>query len=754
MAYAVLANLSPIYGLYSAIAPNIVYSFFGPSRESAVGAMALVSIMVGNIISGQTSSLRSSEGDHTQQAPLDERVNVAVKLAFVTGLMQIGLGVLKMGEIATYVSHPVMQGFCSGGEILIAISQLKYLFGIKIPAFPYAYQTLEYLFQNIQDTEPWTLLLGLVTFFLLYALSRWRRAARAKLERLRSAALSLDSTTPHAHFWTKKMLLLSNFGPFVAIVATAFVSYGMSRQGVAPAIIGEVPHGLHTYPSYAITLTEFRDLAGASFLLAVISFMLTYSVSKKYAGLNNYVVEPNQELVALGLADFVGSFFGAFPVAGGFARTAVAVEANQKTQASALVAVSIVLLAVNFLTGSFHWIPLCTLAAIVQVAICGVVDFRPFLYAFRASKSEFAVMFTTFAVTLGLGIDKGIIVGVALSIVALVRKTSHPRLKVLGALPGRRHVFRDVTRYTNAVQAPGICIVRIDESLNFASCASIKEQILSIANDPNVVLPKAASSHHHAFGLGGGQGHVEGKGSGEHGHQAPFRSGSPLLSVVRTFKVGGVAGGAEGGAVELTAKEDAVEEGHVRSQAGDNQGAQDDEGTRKKLPRRRGGGTEGGADGALVVSQDVQEEMGEEDLEVSRVLTAAKVSARPKHIVVDFSGVNHIDLSGIKMLDEVEEALQKGLPPQILYVVNVKSTVRDRLKKSPLWDRVGGELCFLSLPALLDHLVGDRYWAGKPRHGCTVENTERQSGSNTPGGQGGDDASETAIWDGYTDWVI
>lgn len=127
----------------------------------------------------------------------------------------------------------------------------------------------------------------------------------------------------------------------------------------------------------------------------------------------------------------------------------------------------------------------------MQVAICGVVDLKPFLYAYRASKNEFVVMFATFVVTLAVGIDKGILVGVALSILSLLRHTSHPRLRVLGALPGRRrHMFRDITRYTNAVTAPNCVIIRVDESINFASCSSIKEQILQIACDPNVILPK------------------------------------------------------------------------------------------------------------------------------------------------------------------------------------------------------------------------------------------------------------------------
>jgi len=788
MAYSVLANLTPIYGLYCAITPNLIYSFFGPSRESAVGAMALVSIMVGDLVARHTSTFPLSEDTH--QAPLEERVNVAVKLAFLTGAIQFAFGVLKLGEIATYVSHPVMQGFCAGGEILIAISQLKFLFGISIPSFPYAYQTIQYLFEHIEETKTWTLLLGMVTFALLYTLSRWRRLTKARLEKKRLEMIASESMAPLTSKTTKNMLLLANFGPFLAIVLTGFIAYAMSLRGVAPAHIGKVPHGMQTYQSYSVSLDELQDLFGPALLLAVVSFMLTYSVSKKYAGLNNYTVEPNQELVALGLADFVGSFFGAFPVAGGFARTAVAVEANQKTQVSAMIAAVIVLLSVNFLTSSFYWIPLCTLAAIVQVAICNVVDFRPFVYAYRASKSEFLVMFATFAVTIGLGIDKGILVGVVLSIIALVRRTSHPRLKVLGALPGRRHVFRDITRYTNAVQAPNICIIRIDESINFASCASIKEQLLRIAEDPSVVLPLPPSlSLHPHFSFSGMSGAASGvSGVASHVFSSPFRTGSPLVSMMQNLgnaggrdarsgvvPIRGANGGSNGssngggGVNSVPESETSTLPLHVRSVLGA-------AGEQSKGGKGAGDIANGG-DGVEMQYVEAQEtleaeleevvddrapvgegdEGEDEDLEVSRALTTAvEPCLRPLHVVLDFSGVNHIDLSGIKMLDEVEEALQRGASPQTTYIVNVKSTARDRLKNAPIWDRVGGELCYMSLPALLDHLVGHRNWAGEPEGKRDEEGAGGQGpATHTPGGPGGaDDDALSMIWDGYTNWVI
>lgn len=258
----------------------------------------------------------------------------------------------------------------------------------------------------------------------------------------------------------------------------------------------------------------------------------------------------------------------------------------------------------------------------MQAAIFSVMDFSPFAYAYRASKSEFFVMVCTFLVTLGLGIDKGILAGVALSIVALIRRASHPRLKVLGIVRGPRHVtFRDVTRYPAALMpAPGVCIIRIDESVNFASCASVKDQLLHIAHDPAYVR------RHHVVGdrdhNGGGNGNDNGAGGGAHGSSsngngggAPppppaatnclASAGSPIATLMRGVRLPG---------------------GGARSQS--------------EEPHHH---------------------------------------PRPEKVVVDFSSVNNVDLSGIKALDEVQATLARE--KQAMYVCNVK--VRERLEN--LW---------------------------------------------------------------------
>lgn len=675
-----------------------------------------------------------------------------------------------------------MQGFCSGGEILIAISQLKYLLGIKVPAFPYAYQTVWYLGQHIKETQLWTLLLACVTFGLLFAISKWRRLTKAKWERIKNnerlaVTTSLPTTTSataaamptaavEARTFTRRtkiLLLLANFAPCAAIVITGFVAYGMARQGVAPPVIGKVPHGVHTYKSYLITVDELQSLISSSLLLAVISFMLTFSVSKKYANLNNYDVEPNQELFAIGLSDAIGSFFGSFPVAGGFARTAVAVEANQKSQLAALIAAAIVLLSVCFLTSSFYFIPLSTLACIVQVAICGVVDFKPFLYAFRTSKSEFFIMAVTFVVTLAVGVDKGIMVGIALNILALVRQTSHPHIRVLGVLPGKRHVFRDVCRYEHAIQLPNILIMRIDESINFASCASIKEQVLKIAADPSVVLPPPRRPGG-AGGAGGGNG---GSYLGTrfqslyNGRSAlsPFRSlESPLTSILTSVR-SSVSGGGNDGRTN--------ENGNGSGNGDDQRGREQKRGKGKRKEEKELEMGSKAAAGKSTSPTEHEEEQGEVDVdeEEARALTPTppvvlRAMRGPRHVVIDCSGVNHLDLSGVRMLDEVQAALERN--EQDLYITNVKSRCRDVLR-STIWERVGGDLCFLSLPALLDHLVGNRHWAGETLGQGMAGGGEERTSTSTPGpslptfggampsSQGG---LSTGIYDDYTDWMI
>lgn len=157
----------------------------------------------------------------------------------------------------------------------------------------------------------------------------------------------------------RALLLLANFGPFSAIVLTAFIAYGMTQRGVGPDVIGKVPQGLHAFPSYSLSGSDLQRLAQPAFILALISFMLSFAVSKKYSERNHYEVDANQELLAIGLAHTLGSMCGAFPVAGSFSRTAVAVESNQRSQVGGIVTAVMVLLAVNFLTSAFYWIPQC-----------------------------------------------------------------------------------------------------------------------------------------------------------------------------------------------------------------------------------------------------------------------------------------------------------------------------------------------------------------------------------------------------------
>ncbi len=330
----------------------------------------------------------------------------------------------------------------------------------------------------------------------------------------------------------------------------------------------------------------------------------------------------------------------------------------------------------------------------MQAAIFSVMDFSSFAYAYRTSKTEFIVMLVTFLVTLGAGIDKGIAAGVLLSLLTLIRRTSHPRLKVMGVVRGRRVMFRDVTRYSTAQQIPGVCIVRIDESVNFASCASIKEQLHHIAQDPDYVR-----RHQHAARSRGGA-------AGQGGPGAASPAASPILVLMRNVTAASWPGGS----------------GHngLRSNQGSMMGPH-------AAPA------------------------GEPERERAR---------RPDTMVLDFSGVNHVDLSGVKTLDELHAALARD--GQALYVCNVKSGVRDRLAKSPIWARLGGDLLFLSLPALLDHLVGRGQWGGGeeaagdehdgPRRGAGEGAGQQQQ----EGQQGGPTSLKDIVFDGYryNDWVI
>lgn len=448
MAYALIAGMPPIYGLYASLVPLIIYSLFGSSRQLAVGPVAIVSLLVAAGVAPMAA------GDP------ERYVALALLLALMVGVLQLAMGLLRFGFLTNFLSHPVLAGFTSAAAIVIGASQLKHLVGVDLPGTNQVHELLLALGASWRDIHLPTFLLGAGAIGLLVGLKRWRKAFPGAL--------------------------------LVVAVSTAAVALlGWQEAGIR--VVGQIPGGL-PFPMLPFGGTPgaegsagFMDLGAmwqllpVALTISVVGFMESIAVAKVYATRHRYALDANRELVGLGLANLVGSFFRAFPTTGGFSRTAVNDQAGARTTVASLVAAGIIGLTLLLLTGLFQTLPNAVLAAIVMVAVANLVNWKEAVHLWHADRRDLALMGVTFAATLFVGIEEGIVVGVLASLAALVYETSRPHVAVCGRLPDS-DTWLNVRHHPEAEEAPGIVVFRIDSGLSFANAEYVREhvQLLSV----------------------------------------------------------------------------------------------------------------------------------------------------------------------------------------------------------------------------------------------------------------------------------
>ncbi len=431
LAYALIAGLPPIYGLYAALVPLIVYALLGTSGQLAVGPVAMVSLLIAAGVSQMAES-----GTETY-------LELAILLAFMVGVIQLALGLLRFGTVTNFLSHPVLSGFTSAAAIIIGMAQLKHLVGIPIPGDENVFIIALHAAQNITTFHPITLAIGIGGILVILL-------AKRISPRLPGGILAVALATGLV-FWA-----------------------GLDNQGVA--IVGEVPAGLPSFSLTFLTLEHVRGLLPTALAIALVGFMESIAVAKSIASKNGYSIEPNRELVALGMANVAGSFFSSFPTTGGFSRSAVNNQAGSKTGLSSLVSATVVGLTLLFFTPLFTFLPKALLASIVIVAVVGLLDFAEVKYLWRVNRTDLALLALTFITTLLLGIEEGILTGLVLSLLSFVNQASKPHMAVLGRLPNQE-VFRNVDRFTEAERIPGVLIFRVDASLFFGNVDVVRDAI-------------------------------------------------------------------------------------------------------------------------------------------------------------------------------------------------------------------------------------------------------------------------------------
>lgn len=460
LAYAMLAGLPPEMGLYASILPLVAYAVFGTSRALAVGPVAVVSLLTGAVIA------RLGITDPAAIA------TAAITLAFLSGLFLTALGLLRLGFLANFLSHPVIAGFITASGILIAVSQLKHILGVKAEGETLL-AMLGGLWANLGQTSVWTLAIGVFAISFLY----WAR------RRLKPLLLARGVNPRSAD-------IVAKAGPVAAVVLTTLVTwvFGLSHHGVA--VVGAIPRGLPPLTAPSFDLAIWVKLFGSAVLLSIIGFVESVSVAQTFAARRRQRIDPDQELIGLGTANLASSISGGYPVTGGFSRSVVSYDAGAETPAAGAYTAVGILIAVLLLTPLLSYLPKATLAATIIVAVLSLVDFSVLRHAWGFSKADFLAVLTTIVVTLTMGVEAGVSSGVIASIVLHLYKTSRPHIAEVGLVPGTHH-FRNIRRH-EVLTDPSLLTLRVDESLYFANARFLEDYIYArVANERdlrNVVL--------------------------------------------------------------------------------------------------------------------------------------------------------------------------------------------------------------------------------------------------------------------------
>ncbi|HSI66584.1 MAG TPA: sulfate permease [Planococcus sp. (in: firmicutes)] len=440
MAYAMLAGLPPVIGLYASTIPLIIYALFGTSRQLAVGPVAMVSLLV---LSGV--SLLAEPGT-------DEYISLVLLLMLMIGVIQFLMGVFKLGFIVNFLSHAVISGFTSAAAIIIGLSQLKQLIGVSLEADKNVFLILAETVQRAAEINPVTLAIGLGSIVLLIAMKKY----------------------------VKKIP-----GPLVVVVISILAVYLLNLQALGVKIVGEVPSGLPSLSMPAFQLDALIALLPIALTISFIGYMESIAMAKAIAAKEKYKIDPDRELVGLGLANVGGSFFAGYPVTGGFSRSAVNYQAGARTPLATIITAFLIILTLMFFTGLFYYLPNAVLAAIIMVAVYSLIDTKEAKYLFKVNKVDGWTWVLTFLATLLIGIEQGIIIGAVFSLIIFIRRSAYPHVAELGYLPEQK-VFRNTKRYPEAKTDPEILIFRVDASLYFANMTFLEEQLsLRIAEKPD-----------------------------------------------------------------------------------------------------------------------------------------------------------------------------------------------------------------------------------------------------------------------------
>jgi sulfate permease, SulP family len=457
MAYALLAGLPPQVGLYAGIVPALLYPLFGTSRVLAVGPVAVDSLMVGAAVS--------------QLAPQDspDYLAFALTLAFLVGVIELSMGLLRLGFLVNFLSRSVISGFISGAALIIAFSQVKHLFGLSVPATSSFFELLFVLIRNLPQTNWVALALGLISVVILLYFNK------PLVKQLKQRGWSDQKILPVA----KSAPLL------VVILGTLVVSSLNLDQTAGIKVVGDIPRGLPSFTLPIWNVETWQLLLPTALAISLVGYMEGFAGGQALASKRREKIDANQELVAFGVANLGASFTGGYPVTGGVSRSVVNYSAGANTGLASIITGCLLAITVLFLTSLFYSLPQACLAAIIITAVYKLLEFATFKRMWSYDRADGIAWLATFLTVLSLGVSKGIIFGALIALGIHLWRTSHPHIAVVGRLGDSEH-FRNVQRH-HVKTSPQVLAVRMDESLYFAN-AKYLENFLTheIADHPDL----------------------------------------------------------------------------------------------------------------------------------------------------------------------------------------------------------------------------------------------------------------------------
>jgi len=432
MAYAVIAGMPPIYGLYAGVIPLLMYPLFGTSRQLSVGPVAVDMLIVAAGV-GMISNPANSDF-----------IGLVILLTMMTGVLQLLMGSFRLGALFNFFSRPVIAGFTMAAPIIIAFTQLHNLLGIRLP-----------------DTQ----------FVLLIADEAIRQINRVDLHTFAWGASAI------AILWFLNHTIPKLPASVIVLTLGILVAWLVDLEEQSVEIVGAIPEGLPPISVPQLSFENMRRLLPTALTLALVQFMSVASLGKAFAKRNNYLVDSNHELVAVGASNFVGSLFSSVPVSGSFSRSAAAEQAGAKSPMSNIVTSALVVLTLLFLTPFFYYLPMPILAAIIIVSVFGLIDINEIKFLYKAKRSEGVIATFTFFCTLLIGIQEGILLGVGASMLTMLLKYSKPAVAELGVIPGTR-LFKNLERNPEAKRIEGVLILRVDASFSFINAEFFRDFIL------------------------------------------------------------------------------------------------------------------------------------------------------------------------------------------------------------------------------------------------------------------------------------